>query len=354
MQLHPVSSLGLGASAPLSLQGGPDEQRAQELHLARPAIPCSAVRRGALIAPAACVRLAACGNGSGSQAQSSPVVTQRQPEPDREPRRRGVRLRRSGTSTSRSTSPRRRATATRAVRRRAGRHDPGRHATASSSARRSSTSRDRSPSGGEQGLLSMAFAPDYAPAGCSTSTTPTPTATSASSSTSARARTRADPGSARLRAAAWPTRSPTTTAACCCSGPTSCSTSASATAAAAATSTARAATPRTSARCSARSCASTREPSGGRAVHDPADNPFVGRAGARGEIYSYGLRNPWRFSFDRTTGDLTIGDVGQDAVEEIDFVRRGQGPGRELRLARVRGPRALHARRVARRARSSR
>ena len=59
----------------------------------------------------------------------------------------------------------------------------------------------------------------------------------------------------------------------------------------------------------------------------PSDNPFVGRAGARGEIYSYGLRNPWRFSFDRRTGDLSIGDVGQNEIEEIDFVRRGKGRG---------------------------
>jgi glucose/arabinose dehydrogenase len=59
----------------------------------------------------------------------------------------------------------------------------------------------------------------------------------------------------------------------------------------------------------------------------PADNPFVGRSDARGEIYSYGLRNPWRFSFDRKTGDLTIGDVGQEEIEEIDFVRRGKGRG---------------------------
>jgi glucose/arabinose dehydrogenase len=56
-------------------------------------------------------------------------------------------------------------------------------------------------------------------------------------------------------------------------------------------------------------------------------NPFVGRRGARAEIWAYGLRNPWRFSFDRATGDLVIGDVGQDAVEEIDFARRGKGKG---------------------------
>jgi glucose/arabinose dehydrogenase len=59
----------------------------------------------------------------------------------------------------------------------------------------------------------------------------------------------------------------------------------------------------------------------------PSDNPFVSRSGAKPEIYSYGLRNPWRFSFDRQTGDLTIGDVGQNEVEEIDFVRRGRGRG---------------------------
>jgi glucose/arabinose dehydrogenase len=52
----------------------------------------------------------------------------------------------------------------------------------------------------------------------------------------------------------------------------------------------------------------------------PADNPFPNRAGARPEIYAYGLRNPYRFSFDRRRGDLTIGDVGQAEIEEIDFV----------------------------------
>jgi glucose/arabinose dehydrogenase len=59
----------------------------------------------------------------------------------------------------------------------------------------------------------------------------------------------------------------------------------------------------------------------------PADNPFRGRAGARRAIYAYGLRNPYRFSFDRASGDLTVGDVGQDAVEEIDFVPNRAGAG---------------------------
>jgi glucose/arabinose dehydrogenase len=67
--------------------------------------------------------------------------------------------------------------------------------------------------------------------------------------------------------------------------------------------------------------------SGGRPYTIPSSNPFVGRSGARGEIYAYGLRNPWRFSFDAANGDLTIGDVGQDEVEEIDFVKQGRGRG---------------------------
>lgn len=66
---------------------------------------------------------------------------------------------------------------------------------------------------------------------------------------------------------------------------------------------------------------------GGRPFRIPRDNPFVGRAGAKPAIYAWGLRNPWRFSFDRATGDLTIGDVGQEAVEEVDFLRRGDARG---------------------------
>jgi glucose/arabinose dehydrogenase len=53
----------------------------------------------------------------------------------------------------------------------------------------------------------------------------------------------------------------------------------------------------------------------------PATNPFAQRPGARGEIWAYGLRNPWRFTFDRANGDLWIGDVGQNEYEEVDLQR---------------------------------
>jgi glucose/arabinose dehydrogenase len=66
-------------------------------------------------------------------------------------------------------------------------------------------------------------------------------------------------------------------------------------------------------------------PVGGREYGVPADNPFVGRDGARAEIWAYGLRNPWRFSFDPANGDLWIGDVGQNAWEEIDVIPAGRG-----------------------------
>ena len=70
--------------------------------------------------------------------------------------------------------------------------------------------------------------------------------------------------------------------------------------------------------------------SGAGVLSVPADNPFVGQAGARPEVWSYGLRNPWRFSFDRAQGDLYIGDVGQNAREEVDWSSASSGAGRGL------------------------
>ncbi|MYB76724.1 MAG: PQQ-dependent sugar dehydrogenase [Chloroflexi bacterium] len=60
----------------------------------------------------------------------------------------------------------------------------------------------------------------------------------------------------------------------------------------------------------------------------PADNPFVGHEGVRPEIWNWGQRNPWRFSFDRVTGDLFIADVGQNRLEEVSF-QPADSPGGE-------------------------
>jgi glucose/arabinose dehydrogenase len=68
--------------------------------------------------------------------------------------------------------------------------------------------------------------------------------------------------------------------------------------------------------------------SGGQPYTAPADNPFVGVTDARPEVWSVGLRNPWRFNFDSETGDLWIADVGQNQWEEVNVVTAAQGGGR--------------------------
>jgi glucose/arabinose dehydrogenase len=68
-------------------------------------------------------------------------------------------------------------------------------------------------------------------------------------------------------------------------------------------------------------------PSGGRPYGIPRGNPFVGRSGARPEIWALGLRNPWRFAFDEATGDLYVGDVGQNHFEELNVVAGDRQPG---------------------------
>ena len=78
-------------------------------------------------------------------------------------------------------------------------------------------------------------------------------------------------------------------------------------------------------------------PSGDRPYTIPPDIPFVGRDGERPEIWGYGLRNPWRYSFDSGTGDLWIGDVGHNVWEEVDFVAAGSRGAKNFGWARLEG-----------------
>ncbi|HEV3135399.1 MAG TPA: PQQ-dependent sugar dehydrogenase [Acidimicrobiia bacterium] len=77
-------------------------------------------------------------------------------------------------------------------------------------------------------------------------------------------------------------------------------------------------------------------PSAGAAYTIPSDNPFADGGGLP-EIWSYGLRNPWRFSWDRKTGDMWIADVGQNQWEEVDFVAGGRGAGTNFGWNRLEG-----------------
>jgi uncharacterized repeat protein (TIGR03806 family) len=77
---------------------------------------------------------------------------------------------------------------------------------------------------------------------------------------------------------------------------------------------------------------------GGKPYAIPRDNPFVRLAGARGEVWSYGLRNPWRMSFDRATGQLWVGDVGWELWEMIDAAK----PGANFGWSITEGPNPIH------------
>jgi glucose/arabinose dehydrogenase len=79
------------------------------------------------------------------------------------------------------------------------------------------------------------------------------------------------------------------------------------------------------------------DPQGGRPYAIPRDNPFVNDPNAKDEIWAYGLRNPWRFSFDARTGDLLIGDVGQSDWEEIDWAPAKSGGGENYGWSQMEG-----------------
>ena len=88
------------------------------------------------------------------------------------------------------------------------------------------------------------------------------------------------------------------------------------------------------------------KPSAGRPYGIPADNPFADGHNGAPEVYEYGLRNPWRMSFDRETHDLWIADVGQNKYEEIDFVPAGTPGGQNFGWSAVEGNHPFNAQRA--------
>ena len=214
------------------------------------------------------------------------------------------------------------------------RHGPaGRHPRGSSSSSRAARSRSsrRGPldfpdltaqvlTGGERGLLSMAFAPDYATSGLFyvyyTAKSPTGQLTIEEHRVDPANPDRADPAYARAAGRPIPhDQQANHNGGQLQFGPDGRSTRAPATAAAAATRAATARTWRSAPPPSTRRTASTTTTAWASCCASI-------RATGAVTIFAYGLRNPWRFSFDRMTGDLIIGDVGQDAYEEVDFARR--------------------------------
>ena len=178
-----------------------------------------------------------------------------------------------------------------------------------------------SRSGGEQGLLSIAFAPDYARSGRFYVYFTDRDGDTAGAGVPALQRQPEPRRPVHARGRCCSSTSPirTTTAACCCSGPTACSTSAWATAAPAAT---RENNAQNLDSLLGKILRIDPRAAGGRApTRSRARNPFVGRAG-RDEIYAYGLRNPWRFSFDRAQRrPLHRRRRARTSCEEIDFAR---------------------------------
>ena len=290
--------------------------------------------------------------GSGSQASSSPVGDERdrpgatrQPrgaaEVDRALRLAGLRdLRRPATRGACSSS--------------------SRAAASGSLARRQAGEpfldiRSQVTSGGEQGLLSVAFAPDYARSGLFYVYFTDKSQDERVVEYQARERRPAPTRARRGSCCGWPTPRPTTTAACCCSGPTSYSTSAPATAAAAGDQHGAHGNAQNLGSLLGKILRIDPRAVGRHALHGPRRQPVRRprrRARPRSTPTACATRGASRSTARPATS--SIGDVGQDAVEEIDFVRRGKGKGANFGWRRVRGPLALHAGRDARRARSSR